>query len=169
MLTTCQDTGAWPRGREILFMAVMATAVLVSWSAAADSADEFIRRYIIIATEARSLWNKAQLQPSTLSEKRVRLETELLKLTERQAYLMADVDTFRTGHAQAQLDAKRLIPSRSYERLTVLGNCGALLSAWLRLVVTYFETGQPIYLQAATTTYNTWEILEKFRAEGHAP
>jgi hypothetical protein len=163
-ITGINALGLFKQGRDALFIALMAAAVLASWSTAADAADEFIRRYKVIAAEARSVWKKAQLQQSTVSEKRLRLEIELSNLGERISNLMTEVDTFRAGHLQAQLDSNTQIKSKSYERLTVLANCGHLLATWLRLVATYFETGRPIYLQAATPTYNTWEMLEEFRS-----
>jgi hypothetical protein len=154
----------WLGMSNALFITLMTTAVVAPWNVAANPADEFIRKYGLIAAEARSVWKKAQLQSSTISEKRLRLQIESLNLGERISNLMENVDTFMAGQLQAQLDSNIRIKSKSYERLTVLANCGHLLSVWLRLLATYLETGQPIYLQAATPTYNTWEMLEKFRS-----
>jgi hypothetical protein len=151
------------RHRDALFITLMATAALASWSAEADPVDDFVRSYGAIAAEARSVWNKAQLQQPTISDKRLRLQIEISNLGERTSRLTAEVQTFQAGHLQAQLEAKRKVRGKSYERLVLLSNRAQILGAWLSLLSAYFEIGRPIYLQAATQTYNTWEMLEKLR------
>ncbi len=153
------------RNRITLLIALTATAVLTSRSAEADPVDEFIRSYGAIATEARSVWNKAQLQQSTISDKRLHLQIEISNLGERTSRFTAEVQIFQAGHLQAQLEAKRKVLGKPYERLVSLSNRAQILGTWLSLLSAYFEISWPIYLQAVTETYNTWEMLEKLLKE----
>jgi hypothetical protein len=147
----------------VLFMALMASVVLASWNVEAEPVDDFVRRYAALAAEARSVWNEARLQQPTISDKRLRLQIEILNLSERTYLLTAEVQTFLTGFLESRLESKVLTKSKLSERLTLVANRGQLLGAWLSLLSAYFDSGRPIYLQVATQTYNTWEMLEKLR------
>jgi hypothetical protein len=151
------------RSCDALFITLMVTVVLASSRAEDDPSDDFVKRYEAIAAEARSVWNKAQLRQPTISEKRLRLEIEISNLSERVYLLAQEIQTFRAGHLQAQLDSKTRIKSKPYERLILLANRAQLLEAWLSLLSVYFETGRPVCLQAATPTYNSWEMLDRPR------
>ena len=108
------------RNRITLLIALTATAVLTSRSAEADPVDEFIRSYGAIATEARSVWNKAQLQQSTISDKRLHLQIEISNLGERTSRFTAEVQVSRPGIFKLSLRRSGKVLGKPYERLVSL-------------------------------------------------